>query len=121
MADKGTPVVRQFVTQLPVEEVNLRFTTVAASATGGYCDGVTISQVGPNALVITRLFVPGWAVAVAIIGALCAFVGLLALLYRETETLSIQMSPAEGGTAVSINGTTSVFLAAQLGAVIATM
>jgi len=73
---------------------------------GGYFDGFEVAGDGQSTINITRRFVPQWAIVVAVIGALCFLLGLLALLCRQTETCTIQVWEVEGGTAVRIAGVT---------------
>ncbi len=85
------------------------------SATAG-ASGYTITTAGPNTLVLTRKYIPTWAVVVAIVGLAFFLVGLLALLFKETETLTINLSEVEGGTKVSIAGVADAEMVARLNA-----
>jgi Uncharacterised protein family UPF0547 len=66
--------------------------------------GYTVTTAGVGSLVLTRRYVPTWAIVVAVIGFLLFFIGLLALLFKETETLTITLVPVNGGTRVTISG-----------------
>lgn len=83
--------------------------------------GYTMTPTGPTSLVLTRKFVPQWAIIVAIVGALLCLIGLLALLAREEETLTITAQPADGGTRVDINGAISPAMRNRLTGVINTL
>jgi hypothetical protein len=56
---------------------------------GNYFDGYEMRQVTSNSLHITRRYVPTWAIVVAIVGAMFLLLGLVALVVRETEVLTI--------------------------------
>ncbi len=56
---------------------------------GNYFDGYEVRQVTANSLHITRRYVPVWAIIVAIVGAFFFLIGLVALLVRETEVLTV--------------------------------
>jgi hypothetical protein len=68
--------------------------------------GFTIAMAGPRSLLLTRRFIPGYAIFLAAVGFLLFLVGLLALLIKETETLSVSIAGASDGSAtrVSISG-----------------
>lgn len=86
----------------------------AAAGTNGY----TLNTAGPNALILTRKFLPTWAIVVAIIGAFFFLLGLLFLLVRTTETLTVTLGEADGGTRVTISGLATPEMMARLNAVI---
>lgn len=57
-------------------------------------------------IVVTRRFIPTWAIVLAVIGFLFFLLGLLFLLVRTSETLEIRISasPDGPGSIVTING-----------------
>ena len=73
------------------------------SATAG-TSGYTMNSVGPNTLILTRKYWPTWVIVVAVIGALLFLIGLLALLIRNTETLTVTLTEVPEGTRVNITG-----------------
>lgn len=83
-------------------------------------DRATASQAGPNALTVTRKYIPTWAIVVAVIGALLFLIGLLALLYRETETLTITARDnGDGSTTVYVSGMATDLMVQRLDATFA--
>jgi hypothetical protein len=83
------------------------------SGTAGTPD-YTITTAGPGTIVMTRRYRPTWTIVVAIVGALFFLIGLLALLYTATETLTITLVPMEDGTKVTVSGVASQELLARL-------
>jgi len=103
MAEKGIPLVQVYGVRQPKETVMQRLVAVTAG-TPGY----TVSPSGPNILVFTRKYWPTWVIVVAVLGALFYLLGLLALLYRKTETLTAAVtSEADGTTRVAFSGVAS--------------
>lgn len=89
-------------------------------ATAG-ASGYTVNQAG-NSLILTRRRTPTWAVVLAVLGALFFLVGLLFLLVKETETITISLAELpEGGTRVSISGQATPDLVGRLNAVVTSM
>lgn len=85
----------------------------AGSGVGGY----TMNAAG-NTLIFTRKYLPTWAIVVAVLGALLFLIGLLALVVRTTETLTLSFSSgSNGGTKVTISGLATPEMAANLSAV----
>ncbi len=75
---------------------------VLASTAG--VQGYTASMAGPGSIVLTRKYIPTWAIIVAVIGVLLFLIGLLALLYRETEVTMVTVTPVQGGSRVTVSG-----------------
>jgi len=94
MFDSTVPYARQDVYQ--------RIMMSVAGQSGGYFDGCTVMGDGQNMITITRKYVPTWAIVACF---LC--VGLIMLLFRTTETCSIQFQDVPGGTAIRVSGTLS--------------
>jgi len=90
------------------------------SGTSGVA-GYTVSTAGVGSIVLTRRYIPVWAIVVAVIGTLLFLLGLLALLYRETETMTVTLVPVEGGTQVTLSGTGSQELLTRLTATLNSM
>jgi hypothetical protein len=59
---------------------------------------------GPGSIALIRKYIPTWAIIVAVIGVLIFLVGLLALLYRETEVTMVTVTPVQGGSRVTVSG-----------------
>jgi hypothetical protein len=78
--------------------------------------GYSVTTAGPGSIVLTRKFIPVWAIAVAIAGFLFFLIGLLALLYKETEVMSITLAPEGAGTRVTMSGVASQEMLSRLGA-----
>jgi hypothetical protein len=85
----------------------------AASGTQGY----TVNMGGPGSLVLTRKYTPTWAIVLAVIGFLIFLLGLLFLLVKNTETVTISLRPAPGGTEVRATGVATPELQARLNSV----
>jgi hypothetical protein len=83
------------------------------SATAGAA-GYTVNMGGNRTLILTRKYTPQWAIVVAVIGILFFLIGLLALLVKETETLTVTVAPVDGGTRVNITGQGTSELIARL-------
>src|SRR5687767_718030 len=87
------------------------------SATAG-TSGYTVNTVGPNSLVLTRRYLPTAAIVGAVVGALLFLVGLLLLLIRSTESLTVALAEVAGGTRVEITGVATPEMAARLNGVL---
>lgn len=86
-----------------------------AGASGA--SGYTMNAAGTT-LIFTRKFLPTWAIVVAVLGALLFLIGLLALVVRTTETLTITLAATpSGGTKVSVSGLATPEMAAKISAV----
>lgn len=112
MASRGQPFNQTVIVDSSPEEVVQR----ALGSTAGTRD-YTFNMAGPNSLVITRKFIPQWAIIVAVIGALVFLIGLLALLCKETEVLTLTATEVAEGTKVTLNGMATAELVARLNAV----
>jgi hypothetical protein len=71
---------------------------------GNYFDGYEVRQVTGNSLHVTRRYVPTWAIVVAIVGAWFFLIGLLALLVRETEVLTVTVYEQDEGSYLDFSG-----------------
>jgi len=108
----GEPFNQTVIVQASPEETIQRL----LGSTAGTRDH-TFNMAGPNSLVITRRYIPTWAVIAAVVGFLLFLIGLLALLYRATEVLTITAMEVPGGTRVTLNGMATAELVARLNAV----
>jgi hypothetical protein len=66
--------------------------------------GYTVTMGGNHTLILTRKYTPQWAIVVAVIGIFFFLIGLLALLVKETETLTVTVAPVDGGTRINATG-----------------
>ena len=113
MAKAGTSYFQTVaVTQQPEQVVQQ-----LAAATAG-ASGYTVSSAGATTLILTRKYTPTWAIVVAIIGLLFFLVGLLALLVKTTETLTIAAAATGDGTQITISGAATAEMASRLNAAI---
>ncbi len=74
----------------------------------------TVNVAGTGSIILTRKYIPTWAIVVAVVGLFLALLGLLALLYKETETLTITITPADGGSRVAISGLATPEMGARI-------
>ena len=86
VAEKPEPLMQRFVS--------------ATAGTRGY----TMNSAGTNSLVLTRKYTPTWAIVVAVIGIIVFLIGLLALLVKNTESLTVTLTEVPEGTRVNITG-----------------
>jgi hypothetical protein len=113
MAAKGQPF-NQIVVLAEKPDALMQGFVTATAGTSGY----TMNTAGSNSLVLTRKYLPTWAIIVAIVGALVMLLGLLALLVRNTESLTIALAEVEGGTRVTVTGVATPEMMARLNGVI---
>jgi hypothetical protein len=66
--------------------------------------GFQVNAFSPNSITITRKFRPTWVWVVAVIGIFFFLIGLLALFYTETETISIHFVGENKRTRINIGG-----------------
>lgn len=81
----------------------------------------TIATAGERSIVFTRRYTPNWAIVVAIVGTFLFVIGLLLLLYKDTETLTIGLAPVEGGTRVAISGIATSEMITRINAALTSM
>lgn len=92
--------VGSWQTALPADDFLARVTTAAASLKGVRVERPSQS----NALLVTRR-TPTWAVVLALAGLLVMLLGLLFLLVKQTETVSVlAVDDGSGGCTVTITG-----------------
>lgn len=91
---------------------------VVSSVAGA--NGVTVTTAGPGSIIITRTYIPTWAIVLGILGLLFFLVGIIFFFMKETESLTITLSPLQGGgTEVRATGTASPEVIGRLNAVFA--
>ena len=80
---------------------------------------ITLS--GANNIVITRKYTPTWAIVVGIIGLLFFLLGVFAFFVKETEVLTVALSPEGEGrrTRVAISGVAGAVVAARVNNIVA--
>ena len=83
--------------------------------------GYTVTTAGAGSIILTRKFMPTWALVVGIIVGLLTLIGFLLLIVRTTETLTVTVASVDGGTRVVASGTASQEMAQRLSVVIAGM
>jgi hypothetical protein len=76
---------------------------LSVPAAGNYFDGYEVRQVTWNSVHITRRYVPVWAIVIAVVG-MFFFIGLVALLARDTEVLTITVHEQEDGSYLDFSG-----------------
>jgi hypothetical protein len=104
MATSGSPASFDTFVRTSKTEVYQRLMVTVSGNTGGYFDGIKVSTDGSNMIALERKYVPTWAIVVAVIGFFCFLLGLLALLARSTETCTIMLAEAPGGTNIRVSG-----------------
>ncbi|MFT4037247.1 MAG: SHOCT domain-containing protein [Thermomicrobiales bacterium] len=96
---KGKPVNQTFSVAASPDTVMRDLMNIGSTA-----DGYSVSSMTPTALVLTRSYLPGWALGATLI-SFWILLGLLFLLVREKENLTISLrQTATGGTEVQISG-----------------
>jgi hypothetical protein len=106
--------ILQIATVAERPDVVMQNIVTAAATVHGY----QVTSAGGNTLILSRRFTPTWAVIVAVIGILFFLIGLLALLVKETETLTVTLTESDGKTRVSISGVATSEMGARLNAVL---
>ena len=112
----GQPYNTRWVVQAPPETVIQQVTNTVP-----FCDGYSFQPSGAGSVVLTRKYWPVWVIVVAVAGALLCLIGLLALLYKETETLTVTATEGADGTQVDIAGVGSSEAVGRLNAVLSAL
>jgi hypothetical protein len=112
----GQDYSARWTVEVPPDVVIQQITNAAATA-----DGYSFQPSGPTSVVLTRKYWPMWLIIVVIVGTLLCLIGLLGLLYKETETLSVSASEEDGATVVNISGKGSTELIGRLNALLGSM
>lgn len=116
MASAGTTYTSTFKTATSADEVTQTFIGGLSGAAG-----CTVTMAGNNVIVVTRRYTPTWAVVVGVVGILLFLIGLLAFLYKVTDTLTITVAPGDEGTKVTISGVASPELSSRLNGIAASL
>lgn len=104
MAERGSDVsIVATVGAEPVQVAQMLGMSLQSGG-GNYLDDTQVVPVGPTTFRITRRYVPQWAIITAVIGWLCALIGVLALLVRDTEILVVDIRPIPTGSRVTVTG-----------------
>ncbi len=91
------------------------------SSAAATSDGYTFQMTGPTSVVLTRKYWPMWLIIAVIIGTFFFLIGLLGLLYKETETLSVTAGEEGDATTVNLSGKGSSELIGRLNAFLASL
>jgi len=91
-----------FVVSAAPEYVAQAYAT-GLSGTGEY----TFTMSGNGTIIVTRPYIPTWAIIVGAIGLLFFLLGVLAFFVRNMETLTISLTSDANGTRVAIAGVAS--------------
>ena len=105
-----------FTAPAPPDQILQAFLT----ALDGSGAAVTLSGPGPNTIVVTRKYTPTWATIVGILGIFLFLIGIFAFLIKETEVLTITLTPEADGqrTKVVISGVAAEPIAARVNQVV---
>lgn len=77
-----------------------------AYAAGLAGTGFTYTVSG-NTIIVTRRYTPTWAIVVGVVGLLFFLIGAFAFLVKDTETLTITLTPEGSMTRVGVHGVAS--------------
>lgn len=111
MAGAGANFNKTVEVGLPPDAVTQNL-VAAVSAAPGY----TVTSAGTGSVILTRKYIPTWAIVVGVLGLLLFLVGALVFLYRVTETMTITITPTEGGSRVVVSGLASSEMMQRLSA-----
>jgi hypothetical protein len=112
MAARGEAFLRSATSSFDQDEVMQRF----VAGTAGSRD-YTVSPAGSGTLILTRRYIPTWAIIVAVLGAIFFLIGLIALFFRETETVTVTIRPTPTGSDIAVTGTANDSMAGRLNGV----
>ena len=107
MATQGNSINTTAELNVPKSQAVQTVYAALANQTGNFFDGTTVTLNGDSSITVTRKYLPTWAVVVAVIGVLIFLIGLLALLFRTTETCTVTFMERDGVTVVTVAGTLS--------------
>lgn len=116
MAEAGTTFNQIFVSHRTADEAIQTFFTGTAG-TSGYA----INMAGNNTIIMTRRYIPTWAIIVGVVGLLFFLIGALAFLIKTTETLTITVASSTEGTRVMISGVANKEMTERLNASISSL
>jgi hypothetical protein len=109
MAAPGGVVNETRVVHQPADRV---MNQLLASTAG--VSGYSLNTAGSNSLILVRRYWPTWVIVVAVLGTLFFLLGLVALVIRETETLTISLSEDAEGTRIDVSGVASSEMQSRL-------
>ena len=78
---------------------------VVASISG--MKNTTLSTIGDDSIVVTRRFIPSWAIVVAVISAFLFWPGMLVLFAKDNESLNVQLVKNTHGSTILVSGVAS--------------
>lgn len=116
MASSGQNVNQRALVAETPEAVSQALIAATAGA-----PGYTVTTAGNGSIVLTRKYTPTWAIVVAVVGALFILIGLLLLLYKVTETVTITLVSSQGGTKVNVSGVGSQEMLTRIAAGVGSM
>jgi hypothetical protein len=112
MSSPGQPFTYSVL--VPTSPAGIMQSMLSLPAGGNYFDGYEVRQVTWNSFHVTRRYVPVWAIVVAIAGAVIFLIGLLALLVRETEVLTVTVYEQDEGSYLDFSGVAAPRIAAAM-------
>jgi hypothetical protein len=112
MSSSGKPFTYSVL--VPTPPTGVMQSLLSLPAGGNYFDDYEVRQVTWNSLHVTRRYVPVWAIVVAIAGAMIFLIGLLALLVRETEVLTVTVYEQDEGSYLDFSGVAAPRVAAAV-------
>ncbi len=116
MLEPGQPL--NYAVLVPTSQTVTVQSLLSLRQGGNYFDGYDVRQISANCIQVTRRYTPQWAVVVAIAGSFFFLLGLVVLLVRETETLTINVYQRGEGSHLSVCGRSAPSVAASLNLVI---
>lgn len=78
--------------------------SMALPSGGNYLDGTQVVPAGPTTFRVTPRFLPQWAVICGIIGLLLCGIGIIAVFFRDTEELVVDVHRDGAGSRVTVSG-----------------
>lgn len=78
--------------------------SMALPSGGNYLDGTQVVPAGPTTFRVTRRFLPQWAVICGIIGLFLCGIGVIAVFFRDTEELVVDVQSDGAGSRVTVSG-----------------
>lgn len=117
MAESGTEI--SFVVTVNASPIEVA-TAIGQSVTGGgnYLEDTQVVPIGPTTFRITRKYLPQWAIILGIIGLVFCFLGIIAVFFRDTEELIVDIQPDEAGSKIVVSGRTKDSIATTIRSVL---
>ncbi len=113
MPNPGQPITETITVNEPPDEV-IQTLMRSFPGSGGFLDSYQVTMPSQNMLVITRKFVPQWAIIGAIVGFLLTLVGGALIFLKTTETVTVTAEREGEKTEVNIMGTAPPEIAMRL-------